>query len=37
MGFFIHYNSYLRFDIWNWLDFIVVVVSLVEIFSFGSK
>lgn len=29
MGFIIHKNSYLR-DTWNWLDFIVVVVGIVE-------
>ena len=27
MGFFMHKNSYLR-DFWNWLDFLVVVVSV---------
>jgi len=29
MGFIVHKNSYLR-DYWNWLDFIVVVVGLME-------
>ena len=28
MGFFMHRNSYLR-DYWNWLDFIVVITSLI--------
>jgi hypothetical protein len=28
-GFVSHYNSYLR-DKWNWLDFLVVLVSIVE-------
>ena len=28
-GFVTHYNSYLR-DRWNWLDFAVVVVSIIE-------
>ena len=29
MGFIVHKNSYLR-DYWNWLDFIVVVVGIME-------
>ena len=28
-GFIIHYNAYLR-DIWNWLDFVVVVTGIME-------
>jgi len=30
MGFIQHQNSYLR-DSWNWLDFIVVITSLIEL------
>ena len=33
MGFTVHYNSYLR-DKWNWLDFIVVVISILELLPF---
>lgn len=29
MGFFMHKNAYLR-DYWNWLDFIVVCIGIVE-------
>ena len=29
MGFFIHKNSYLR-DAWNWLDFFIVMVSVIS-------
>lgn len=29
MGFFMHRNAYLR-DYWNWLDFIVVCIGIVE-------
>jgi hypothetical protein len=29
-GFFKHYNSYLR-DKWNWLDFLVVLISIIEL------
>lgn len=28
-GFFVHHKAYLR-DGWNWIDFIVVIVGLVE-------
>ena len=28
-GFFRHYNGYLR-DSWNWIDFTVVIISIVE-------
>lgn len=28
-GFILHYNAYLR-DIWNWLDFVVVVTGIME-------
>lgn len=30
MGFFRHYNAYLR-DTWNWIDFTVVLISVVEL------
>ena len=29
MGFFVHRNSYLR-DGWNWLDFFIVIISVVS-------
>ena len=29
MGFFVHKNAYLR-DAWNWLDFIVVCIAIIE-------
>lgn len=29
-GFIMHYNSYLR-DKWNWLDFLVVIISILEL------
>jgi len=29
-GFFRHYNAYLR-DTWNWIDFTVVLISVVEL------
>ena len=28
LGFFIHKNSYLR-DVWNWLDFFIVIISVI--------
>mmetsp|Transcript_15885 Transcript_15885/g.11209 ORF Transcript_15885/g.11209 Transcript_15885/m.11209 type:complete len:144 (+) Transcript_15885:399-830(+) len=31
MGFFVHKNSYLR-DLWNWLDFFVVAISIPDLF-----
>lgn len=36
MGFVFHQNSYLR-DPWNWIDFIVVVLGLVEMLPLGSS
>jgi len=33
MGFIAHYNSYLR-DTWNWIDFTVVLVSILEMTPF---
>ena len=34
MGFFMHKNSYLRLDMWNWLDFCVVLVGIIEVLPF---
>lgn len=34
MGFFVHGTSYLR-DTWNWLDFFVVCVSLIDVIPIG--
>ena len=34
MGFIFHENSYLR-DPWNWIDFTVVVIGIVEILPLG--
>ena len=34
MGFIVHENSYLR-DPWNWIDFTVVVLGIVEILPLG--
>ena len=33
MGFIMHKNSYLR-DPWNWLDFFVIIISLIEYLPF---
>ena len=34
MGFVMHKNSYMR-DYWNWLDFLVVIVGLLELSPFS--
>ena len=36
MGFVVHHNSYLR-DPWNWIDFIVVILGLVEFLPLGGN
>ena len=36
MGFFMHKNSYLRLDVWNWLDFCVVLVGIIEVLPISS-
>lgn len=36
MGFIMHKNAYLK-DPWNWLDFFVVSISVLQFFNFGGK